>query len=247
MIAISSMCIHAECTERSFVLSGDAGRDRVFGVSLHLDDDRLGRLNVTTTLGDPDNDGDFDELYVFGTRSFSIWDDTGTLIFDSGDEFERKVAELFPNFFNSTNDENNFDNRSDNKGPEPEGITLGRVGGRTLAFIGLERVGGFMLYDVTDPFSPFFLDYVNNCDFSGDPEAGTAGDLGPEGLLFIDAKDSPNGHPLLVVTNEVSGTTTIYSSVPKPGTVLGLLLAAGAIWLGRKRLRQSAQSSHFGF
>jgi hypothetical protein len=107
-------------------------------------------------------------------------------------------------------DENDsFDNRSDDKGPEPEGVAIGRVGSRIYAFIGLERVGGIMMYDITDPDNPQFVNYVNNRDFSGDAEAGTAGDLGPEGVLFIDQDQSPTGQNLLVVTNEISGTTTV--------------------------------------
>jgi 2',3'-cyclic-nucleotide 2'-phosphodiesterase/3'-nucleotidase/5'-nucleotidase len=172
----------------------------------------LGRLKVTTTLGDTDNDGDFDALYAFGGRSFSIWREDGTLVWDSGNDFERILAEQLPNAFNSTNDESNsFDDRSDDKGPEPEGITLGNIGEQTYAFIGLERVGGVMVYDITDLTTPTFVTYANNRNFTGDPTTGAAGDLAPEGLLFISADDSPNGSPLLVVTNEVSSTTTIYS------------------------------------
>ena len=205
------------------------------------EDEKLGRLTVTNTLGDTDNDGDFNELYVFGGRSFSIWDEDGNLVFDSGDDFERITADLFPNNFNANNDENNFDSRSDNKGPEPEGLTIGKIGDRTYAFIGLERIGGVMVYDISDPLNPIFEGYSNNRDFNGDPEAGTAGDLGPEGLLFIGSGDSPNGNPLLVVTNEVSGSTTIYSidpgseTVPEPASGLGLLAMGLLGWLGIKR------------
>ncbi|NES65432.1 MAG: alkaline phosphatase [Okeania sp. SIO2D1] len=212
-------------------------------------DETIGRLEITNTLGDTDGDGDFDELYAFGGRSFSIWDEAGGLVFDSGDDFEQITAELFPEFFNSNNDENNsFDNRSDNKGPEPEGVAIGMVGNSTLAFIGLERIGGFMTYDVSDPSAPKFISYTNNRDFFGDPEAGTAGDLGPEGLTFISAEDSPNGIALLVVANEVSGTTTIYeiNSVPEPGTIFGLLVfgAAGKLLLKRQN-KTTAKNSAF--
>jgi hypothetical protein len=210
-------------------------------------------LEVTNTLGDTDRDGDFDALYAFGGRSFSIWDQYGKLVFDSGDAFERITAELFPEFFNSNNQQNQtFDNRSDNKGPEPEGITLAEIFGRTYAFIGLERIGGFMTYDITDPVNPFFVDYVNNRNFAvkfdldneGDPDPtleqlAAVGDLGPEGLLFISPEDSPNGRPLLVLANEVSGTTTIYqATVPEPSSVLSLLVVSCLGWLGLKRKRQ---------
>ncbi len=171
----------------------------------------LGRLNVTKTLGDEDGDGDFDELYSFGARSFSIWSSDGSLVYDSGKDFEQVTANLFPANFNSSNTNNTLDNRSDDKGPEPEGVVIGKVGSRTYAFIGLERIGGIMIYDITNPVRPCFVQYFNDRDFSGDPEAGTAGDLGPEGLVFIEGKDSPTGKPLLVVGNEVSGSTSIYA------------------------------------
>ena len=174
-------------------------------------DEALGRLSVTTANGDTDGDGDFDQLYAFGGRSFSIRDAQGNLVYDSGDDFERITAQLIPENFNSNNDENDsFDSRSDDKGPEPEGVVTGVIDGRTYAFIGLERVGGIMVYDISNPTTPSFVQYINNRDFSGDPEAGTAGDLAPEGLTFISAEDSPNGKPLLVTANEVSGSTSIY-------------------------------------
>lgn len=186
--------------------------------------ENLGRLKVTNTLGDTDGDGDFDQLFAFGGRSFSIWDDDGNLVFDSGDDFERITAFLLPDEFNSTNDENgSFDDRSDDKGPEPEGVAVGAIDDQTYAFIGLERIGGVMVYNISDPTQPFFVQYINTRDFSGDPLAGTAGDLGPEGLTFISAEDSPDGAPLLVVSNEISGSTTVFAIDPdfSPQTIIG--------------------------
>lgn len=171
----------------------------------------LGRLNVTKTLGDANGDGLYESLYTLGGRSFSIWKSNGAQVFDSGSDFERITAASNPAFFNASNDDRTFDSRSDNKGPEPEGLAVGEIGKRRYAFVGLERTGGVMVYDITNPHSPVFVDYANNGDFSVEPyDAPAAGDLGPEGLLFIDAKDSPTRSPLLVVANEISGTVTLY-------------------------------------
>ncbi len=176
------------------------------------EDENLGRLNSTTVNGDTDGDGYVEELFSYGARSFSIFSAGGKLIYDSGDDFERITAQIDPDNFNSNNDDNDsFDARSDDKGPEPEGVVVGKIRNRTYAFIGLERVGGIMVYDITNPFSPSFETYIQNRDFSADETSPEAGDLGPEGLAFIPAGDSPTGGPLLVVGNEVSGTTTVYA------------------------------------
>ena len=190
------------------------------------EDDNLGRLTVTWTMGYKQNpDGSpqlsadgrlvYDTLYAYGARSFSIRDADGTLVWDSGDQFERITAERYPDWFNSGHDETLFDDRSDNKGPEPEGIALGKIGAKTYAFVGLERMGGIMVYDISDPARPEFTTYVNSRDFSVDSavDPAAAGDLGPEGLAFVPAADSPNGDPMLIVGNEVSGTTAIYRIV----------------------------------
>ena len=119
--------------------------------------------------------------------------------------------------FNADNEDPDFDDRSDNKGPEPEALTIGKVGDRTYAFIGAERVGGIFVYDVTTPAEAKFVTYVNNRDFSvgydEDDVAATtkAGDLGPEGLAFVPAADSPTEDALLIAGNEVSGTATVFS------------------------------------
>lgn len=174
----------------------------------------LGRLNVTTASGLSPDGSCYENLSTFGTRSFSIWTTDGKLVFDSGDDFEQVTAAALPGFFNSNHTESGFENRSDDKGPEPEGVDVGRVGGRTYAFIGFERVGGVIVYDVTRPADSRFVTYVNNRDFSVSVEdggaLGAAGDLGPEGVAFLPAGASPTRRPMLAVANEVSGTTTTY-------------------------------------
>lgn len=171
----------------------------------------LGRLKVTIANGDTDGDGDYDELYSYGARSFSIWNKEGHLVYDSGSKLERITAMLEPDNFNSDDEENgSFDDRSDDKGPEPEGVVVGKIEGHPFAFVGLERIGGVAVFKLTNPTNPSFVQYINTRDFSGDPLTDTAGDMSPEGLVFIKKSKSPNGKPLLVVTYEVSGSTTIF-------------------------------------
>ncbi len=164
----------------------------------------LGRLKASNVQGDTDGDGDIDDIHVFGTRSFSIFDAAGNLVHDSGSLFERHTARAFPELFNSDeSDPDEFDERSDDKGPEPEGVALGVIDGRTYAFVGLERVGGIMIFDVSDPAAVQFVDYIL-----------IGGDAGPEGITFIPAADSPTGAPLMVITNEVSNTLTTIEIAP---------------------------------
>jgi predicted extracellular nuclease len=176
----------------------------------------LGRLTIHTGAGDTDSDGDIDQIHAFGARSFSIWDENGNLVYDSGDDFEQITALLQPSYFNASNDNNDFDDRSDNKGPEPEGIAIGDIAGIKYAFVGLERIGGIMVYNISNPSSPQFVEYMPARDFTQAIGNAAALDLGPEGLTFVAAADSPTGQPLLIVSNEVSGTTTIYGVVVPP-------------------------------
>lgn len=167
-------------------------------------------LRVTIASGDFDNNGELDTPVAYGSRSFSIWDQNGNIVYDSGDDMEVITAALYGADFNNTDDENAPDDRSENKGPEPEAVTTGTIDGKTYAFVGLERTGGVMVYDVTNPFSVSFVDYVNNRDLTEGLDISLVGDLAPESLIFIDASDSPTGAPLLAVGNEVSGTVTVY-------------------------------------
>ncbi len=148
----------------------------------------LGRLNVTGKSGDTDGDGDHDELHSFGARSFSVWNgNSGALVFDSKNELETKciAAGIYD------------DARSDDKGVEPEGITLGRIGQKDLAFVGMERADAVAVYDVSNPSAPVFLQLLK------------CGDA-PEGVLFIPAQKSPNGRSLLVVSSENDGIVKVY-------------------------------------
>ncbi|MCC9655497.1 choice-of-anchor I family protein [Rhodopirellula halodulae] len=173
------------------------------------EDDVLGRLTISNIDGDTDGDGNFDQLFAFGGRSFTIFNSAGDVVFDSGDQFEQLTAQLVPDLFNSNNDENEFDSRSDAKGPEPEAITTGVIGDRMYAFIGLERTGGVFVYDITSPAEATFVQYINNRDANA-ADIENAGDLGVEDLKFVSPADSPNGQPLLIASNEVSGSVTIF-------------------------------------
>lgn len=153
-------------------------------------DANLGRLNVTKTMGDSDGDGDYDELYSFGARSFSVWNGhNGKLLYDSKNELENKAIEAGKY----------DDGRSDDKGVEAEGVTLGYVGKRVIAFVGMERADAIALYDVTNPYNPSFIKLLPTGD-------------APEGLLFIPAKDSPTKKSLLVVSSENDGTVKVYQT-----------------------------------
>ncbi|HEY0915945.1 MAG TPA: choice-of-anchor I family protein, partial [Solimonas sp.] len=182
------------------------------------EDAQLGRLTITTFGAKKkegaaqlmSRNGTLQEILVLGGRSFSIWDDSGAQVYDSGSDFERITAKANPQFFSVSNDNNTFDDRSDNKGPEPEGVALGKIGGRTFAFIGLERVGGIMVYDVSNPRSARFVQYINTRDFTKAANTDDAGELGPEGVTFIPASGSPNAKPMLAVGSEVSGTTSLF-------------------------------------
>ena len=183
---------------------------------------------------------DFDGLdpekdYVFGGRSFTVFQATEKgleEVFTSGDDFEALTAQYVPEYFNASNDNAVLDDRSGKKGPEAESVTVGTVDGKTYAFVALERTGGVMAYDVTDPEAITFVNYVNTRDFGTTVEGSeeyedgeldkwvTGGDVAPEGLLFLDAASSPNGEPMLLAACEVSGTVAVYQLGSEDLTVL---------------------------
>ena len=182
----------------------------------------LGRLNVSTASGDLNGDGLFERIDVLGGRSISILDQQGRLVWDSGDMLERLSQSLDAqglNLFNTTSTANSRDNRSDDKGVEPESVVVGEVNGRPYAFVGLERDGGIVVLDLSNPTAPAFVTYANRRKFPRNPvtnallacnDTNDCGDLGPEGLTFVPADRSHTGTALLIVSNEASSTTTIW-------------------------------------
>lgn len=152
---------------------------------------------------------DSDKAYVFGGRSFSVYEATDNglvLVYDSGSEFEEITAQKLPDYFNTSNDKNSIDNRSGKKGPEPESVVAGVIGNKTFAFIALERIGGIMVYDITDPANTKFANYINSREF----DEVIKGDVSPEGLCFIPASSSKTGKAMLLAACEVSGTLAAY-------------------------------------
>ncbi len=158
------------------------------------DDAMLGRLKTTLATGDIDGDGDFDRIYSYGARSFSIWDASGNLVFDSGADLEKRLSALQQSGVDVWTD-----NRSDDKGPEPESVTVGMLGGQPVGFIGLERTSGVFAYDLSNPEHPQYLGYIN---------IKAAGDIAPEGLVFKPTSDNSG---VLIVTSEVSNTISTYT------------------------------------
>ena len=183
--------------------------------------------------------------YSFGARSFSVWkanDAEGIfkadLVYDSGDSIEQYLATARPAYFNadwdtSTGNIKAVDSRSNSKGPEPEGIAVGSAYGKKWMIVGLERDSGVMLYDVTNPVAPQFVDYENTSVPSGNLINGkivsTAGDVSPEGITFVDPNESPTGNALVLVSYELSGTVAIFEIPPKkPGAPSSLRVTLGA-------------------
>ncbi|MBP2637308.1 MAG: Ig protein [Firmicutes bacterium] len=191
----------------NYILTANEGDGREWGAYTNIataviDGQKVDALKNTEHVG-----LSADKVYTFGGRSFSIWQaDTLQQVFDSGSDFESIAAKKYPKYFNASNKDVVLDSRSGKKGPEPEDVKVGRIGDKVYAFIGLERMGGVMTYNITDPANAYFVDYCNTRDFS----ANIAGDVSPEGLCFVAADKSPTGRPLLLAANEVSGTVAIF-------------------------------------
>lgn len=211
----------AEINGETYLLTANEGDSRAWPVGAETDTneikDKTSPVNGIRTGGKVTwfDVSQYDGLeagtdYIFGGRSFTVYKVTaGGLeeVFDSGSDFERITAEVVPDHFNCSNDTVEIEDRSGKKGPEPEGVTIGVVNGHTYAFVGLERTGGVMIYDITDPANAAFMNYFNSRDYSAD----IRDDVSPEGLAFVAADKNNSGLPVLILSNEVSGTVSVMA------------------------------------
>ncbi|MEM6685781.1 MAG: choice-of-anchor I family protein [Bacteroidota bacterium] len=191
---------------------GYVGEDRIKDLTLdetafptsenYQDDANIGRLKVALDLGDTDGDGDYDKLYNYGARSFSVWSADGALLYDSGNEISTRVLADTPSRFNWDWEDNATDDRSDDKGPEPEMVEVLNIANqRYILFVGLERNSQVMVYDITNPTAPQFLQFLQR-----------GSDFAPEGIVSVSADESPTGKALVIISYEDSGTVSIYEN-----------------------------------
>lgn len=216
-----------EVDGKTYLVTANEGDSREWGEEdteeYHCNEAKTKEINGTkvTIFDASEYDGlDEDKTYIFGGRSFAIYemngDGTMTQVYESGSDFETilsGIEELTP-YFNCSNDDEELDSRSGKKGPEAESVTIGEVNGRTYAFIGLERISGVMVYDITDPENAFYVNYINSRSFGTD-EDGIDGDDSPEGMVFVPAEESVSGNAELIVAHEVSGTVAVYEVTVK--------------------------------
>jgi hypothetical protein len=115
------------------------------------------------------NEGDWEG----GSRSFTIWNKDGTVVYESGASLERAIAEIghYPDFRNK-------------KGAELESVEVGTYGDKRMLFVASERASIVGVYDLTDVANPVLTQLLP----SG---------VSPEGMVAIP------GRNLFATANEV--------------------------------------------
>ncbi len=177
---------------------------------------KLGRAKANPNIGDADGDGKYEKFFLLSNRSFSIFKNNKR-IYDSETLLETLQIEALGlaninGSWDTETGEYSPQSRSDDKGPEAEGVAVGMVGDSRIAVIGLERMSALVFMDITNPLNPKVISWeqmmpARDVDLTKDEGKR----FSPEGMFFIAAADSPNGKPLLLTSYEVSGTLTIHS------------------------------------
>ena len=206
-------------------------------VALTANNTGIGRLSLLKDQG-RDADGKIADPTMMGTRSFSLWDaTTGALVFDSGSDIEQWVEANDPTAFNiNSGNLAKMDDRSDDKGPEPEALAFGRIDGKDYIFVGAERQNGIFQFDITDLSNVSIVGYFNPVTSAADSGGSF---ISPESILFLDAASNPSGKNLLIVGFEGTGTNGsigVLEVVPEPQTYVLLGIAAAfLLWRVRRR------------
>lgn len=193
----------------------------------------IGRLNILKDMGNLDGDAGIEDPTMMGTRSFSIWNaSTQERVFDSASMIEQYVAANDPTTFNMNDGlTTKYDERSDDKGPEPEALAFGSIDGRDYVFVGAERQNGIFQFDITNLGNVTITNYFNTATSSADSGGAF---ISPESIAFLDAASNPTGQNLLIVGYEGTGSNgsiAVFSVVPEPHSALlvGIAAALGAM------------------
>jgi len=182
----------------------------------------LGRAKVNPTIGDKDGDGDIDTIHLRGSNSMTMYRN-GIAIWDSADLLDQIQTQAFgvaningSHSLSSDKSTMNYvgQDRSDDKGSEPEGVAVGMVGDRRIAILGLERMTALAIFDITDPGNPIFQEWLQMLPTKATP-AKDVKHWSPEGIVFVPASKSPSGKALIITSYELSGSISIHQVEPR--------------------------------
>ena len=182
----------------------------------------LGRAKVNPTMGDKDGDGDIDTIHLRGSNSMTMYRN-GLAIWDSADLLDQIQTAAFgvaningSHSLSSDKATMNYvgQGRSDDKGSEPEGVAVGMVGDRRIAVLGLERMTALAVFDITQPRSPVFIEWLQMVPTKATP-AKDVKYWSPEGIVFVAADKSPSGKALIITSYELSGSLSIHQIEPR--------------------------------
>jgi len=182
----------------------------------------LGRAKVNPTIGDKDGDGDIDTIHLRGSNSMTMYRN-GIVIWDSATLLDQIQTVAFgvaningSHSLSSDKSTMNYvgQDRSDDKGSEPEGVAVGMVGDRRIAILGLERMSALAIFDITVPANPVFQEWLQMLPTKATP-AKDVKYFSPEGIVFVPANKSPSGKALIITSYELSGSLSIHQIEPR--------------------------------